>query len=323
MPFGLLVALFVATILGPLSLTTRAQTRPVPTPALTAGTDSPQQQAPPPTATASDRSIPLPQIANRAEELERWLREITNQLTPEEDLLSAEEEAKNQSRWIRENINQVNDLLVSNPTTLELQREQRFWRILNEKYAGEREVLTPRAALLEQQISHVDENNLDWQATWDHFHQNQEIQSVVDRIAQELQLIRKARADLQRQLNLFLTLQAEISQIDREIVNVLAEVQDRQAQTHSRLFKRESPPIWKVLGPGALDHAMQTGIERSLDLSLITVTIFLQQQKVGIILTLACYLLALIGTLRFRRWMAREGEASISSDAAKIFAFPF
>src|SRR5262249_16048935 len=148
-------------------------------------TDSQQQQSPP-TTTVSDRSIPLPQITDRAEELERWLREITGQLAPEGELLAAEAEARSQSRWIRENINQVNDLLVSNPTTLELQREQRFWRILNEKYAGESEVLTPRAALLEQQLIHVEENNSDWQATWDHFHQNQEIQSVVDRIAQEL-----------------------------------------------------------------------------------------------------------------------------------------
>jgi len=320
--FGMFDACLYMASLGLVALTAQAQMRPVPTPTVTAGTNSPQQQSPP-TTTVSDRSIPLPQITDRAEELERWLREITSQLAPEGELLAAEAEAKSQSRWIRENINQVNDLLVSNPTTLELQREQRFWRILNEKYAGESEVLTPRAALLEQQLSHVEENNLDWQATWDHFHQNQEIQSVVDRIAQELELIRKARADLQRQLNLVLTLQTEISQIDRQIVNVLANVQDRQAQTRSRLFKPESPPIWKILQSGTRDHALQTGIQRSLDLSLITVTIFLQGQKVGIVLTLACYLLALIGTLRIRRWIASGGEAGIPGDAARIFGFPF
>jgi hypothetical protein len=54
-----------------------------------------------------------------------------------------------------------------------------------------------------------------------------------------LELIRKARADLQRQLNLFLTLQAEISQIDRQIVDVLASVQDRRALQFGRFLNPE------------------------------------------------------------------------------------
>jgi hypothetical protein len=109
----------------------------------------------------------------------------------------------------------------------------------------------------------------------------------------------------------------------RQISDLLAKVQDAQAQTRSRLFKQDSPPIWKVLETGTLDQALQTGIQRSFDLSLITFTIFLQEQKVGIISTLACYLLALIGTFWVRRWVTRGGEASIPGDAAKIFAFPF
>ena len=322
-PFGVLVAFSFATILGPLALWARSQRHPVPAPLPAAGSESQQQAPPTGTAEPAGRAIPLPQIADRADEVDRWLRKITSQLTSEEDLLGAEEEAENESQVIRENINHINDLLRSNPTTLELQSEQRFWRILSQKYAGERELLTPRAAELEQQIRHVDELNLDWQATWDQIHQNIEIQPVVDRTAQELELIREARVDLQKQLNLVLTLQNELSQMDGQIAVVLARVQNAQARARSRLFKRESLPIWKIHEPRVLDQALQTGIHQSFDRSVMTATAFLQAHKIGVVSTVASYFLALIGALKVRRRLDRGAGANIPETAAQIFAFPF
>jgi potassium-dependent mechanosensitive channel len=322
-PFGVLVVFSFATNLGPLALWARSQTHPIPAPLQAAGSESPQQAPPTGPAEPAGRAIPLPQIADSADELDRWLRKITSQLTSEEDLLGAKEEAENQSQVIRVNMNRVNDLLMSTPTTLELQSEQRFWRILSQKYAGEREFLTPRAAELEQQIRHVDELNLDWQATWDQIHQNVEIQPVVDRTAQELELIQEARVDLQKQLNLVLTLQNELSQMDRQIADVLALVQNAQARTRSRLFKRESLPIWKIREPRLLDQTLQTGIHQSFDRSVMTATAFLHVHKIGVVSTVASYFLTLIGALKVRRRRARGRGADIPEAAAKIFAFPF
>jgi potassium-dependent mechanosensitive channel len=321
-PSGALVVFSFATILGPLALQARSQTHPDAAPQQAEGSESSQQAPPTGTAAPAGRAIPLPQIADSADELDRWLRKITSQLTSE-DLLGAKEEAENQSQVIRTNINYVNDLLMSNPTTLELQSEQRFWRILGQKYAGEREFLTPRAAELEQQIRHVDELNLDWQATWDQIHQNTEIQPVVDRTAEELELIREARVDLQKQLNLVLTLQNELSQMDRQIEDVLAMVQNVQARTRSRLFKRESLPIWKVREPRLLDQTLQTGIHQSFDRSVMTSTAFLHVHKLGVVSTLAFYLLTLIGALKVRRRLDRGRKANIPEAATRIFAFPF
>src|ERR1700741_544035 len=73
-----------------------------------------QRDAPsaPATTGPADRAIPLAQIADRAEELDRWLREITSRLTPEADLLKAEEEAKSQSAELRRHVIQNGDLLA-------------------------------------------------------------------------------------------------------------------------------------------------------------------------------------------------------------------
>jgi small-conductance mechanosensitive channel len=164
---------------------------------------------------------------------------------------------------------------------------------------------------------------LDWQATWDRIHHNTEIQPVLDRTAKELEHLRAARADLQKQLNLVLTLQDEVSNLDRQITDVLAKVKEAQARTRSRLFTRDSVPIWKAFEPGILDHAFQTGIQRSFDLSVMTIAVFLQTHKVGILSTIVCYLLVFIAALGVRRRIARGGGIGVSDVAAKISAFPF
>jgi potassium-dependent mechanosensitive channel len=322
-PWGTLAALFV-TLLLPLHLWSQSQTNSTPTPGSKTSTES-SQKVPPVSGTPvpEDHSIPLPQIADRADELDRWLREITGQLAPEEDLLKWEEEAKNQSEELRESINQVNELLVGKPTTLELQNEQRFWRILNQKYVGERELLTPRAAELEKQLRYLDEQQLDWQATWDQIHQRAEIKAVVDRNKQELDLIRNTRTSLQKQLNLVLTIQTEVSQMDRQISDVLSRVREAQARSRSRLFEADSLPFWKVHELKAHDRAVERGFRQSFDRSFLNAAEFLRAHKFGILNIVASYFLALIGAIGLRRHVERGAGEKVSETAKKIIALPY
>jgi hypothetical protein len=77
-PGGLLAILFVALLAAPV-LWAQSQRLPTTTSASKAGTESPQEAASTPAITApADRAIPLPQIADRAEELDRWLVEVTD-----------------------------------------------------------------------------------------------------------------------------------------------------------------------------------------------------------------------------------------------------
>src|ERR1700747_1426761 len=142
-PCGILLAIFFTLLVAPI-LWAQSQV-PARTTAASKTTTESQQDAPSASTTTTgpaDRAIPLPQIADRAEELDRWLREITSRLTPEADLLKAEEEAKSQSAELRRHVIQNGDLLASGATTLERQSEQRFWRVLRQKYATELESLT-------------------------------------------------------------------------------------------------------------------------------------------------------------------------------------
>src|SRR6202007_3161922 len=102
-PCGMLLAIFFTLLLAPI-LWAQSQVPATTTSASKASTESPQEAPPTPATTTgpADRAIPLPQIADRADELDRWLREITSRLTPEADLLKAEEGAKSQSAELRQ-----------------------------------------------------------------------------------------------------------------------------------------------------------------------------------------------------------------------------
>src|SRR6202007_823284 len=294
-PCGMLLAIFFTLLLAPI-LWAQSQVPATTASSSKASTESPQEAPPTPATTTgpADRAIPLPQIADRADELDRWLREITSRLPPEADLLKAEEGAKSQSAELRKRMIQVDDLLASGATTLERQSEQRFWRVLSQKYATELESLTPRAAELEKQINLLDQQQLDWEATWDQIQQRSEIETVVKRTGEELAAIRNARTALEKQLNLVLTLQNQVSQMDRQILDVLSGIQEAEDWSRSRLFEQDSRPLWEVHEFRSLNQAVASGIRRSFGSFKIVVE-FLRVHMLGITCVVMAYFLALLG----------------------------
>ena len=309
-PGGSLAIVFVTLLLAPVL---RAQSQ-LP----------PSQEAPSKSAAAgpADRAIPLPQIADRAEELDRWLGEVADGLAPEADLLKAEGQLKRESEELRKRLNQVDELLASQPTTLERQSEQRSWRVLSQKYATQSESLTLRAAELEKEIHILDQQQLDWKATWDQIHQRSEIETVVERTRQELTAIGKARAALEKQLNLVLTLQNQVSQMDRQISDVLLKIQEAEDWSRSRLFEQDSHPLWDIHEFRNLNQAMKGGIRSSFDRSFKIAVEFLRVRKLGITFLVTTYFLALLGAFKLRRRLD-QAASGVSQMALKVLDSPF
>jgi potassium efflux system protein len=321
-PGGLLAILFVALLAAPV-LWAQSQRPPTTTSASNVRTESSREAASTPAiATPADRAIPLPQLADRAEELDRWLVEVTDRLTPEADLLKAEEEVKGQSEELQKRANQVNELLASQPTTVERQSEQRSWRVLGQKYATQSESLTARAAESAKEIEILDQQQLDWEATWDQIHERSEIRAIVERTSQELISISKARAALEKQLNLVLTLQNQVSQIDRQISDILLKIQEAEDWSRSRLFEQDSPPLWEIHEFRNLNQTVKSAIRSSFDRSFSIAVEFLHVRKLGITCLVTFYLLALLGAFKLRRQLERGGTG-VSEMALKVLHSPF
>src|SRR5215472_16702454 len=317
----LLTSLFVILLVAPV-LSAQSQPPRATTSASKARTESSQEAFAPGTTEPADRAIPLPQIADRAEELDRWLKEVTERLTPEANLLKAAEDVKSQSEELRKRVIQVDELLASQPTTLERQSEQRSWRVLGQKYAAQGESLTLRAAELEKDIHILDQQQLDWEATWDQIHQRSEIETVVERTSQELIAIRKAHAALEKQLNLVLTLQNRVSQMDLQISDVLLKIQEAENWSRSHLFEQDSRPLWEAHEFRNLNQAVKRGIRSSFDRSFKIAVEFLRVRKLGITGLVTFYFLALLGAFKLRRQVEGGARAGISEMALKVLDSP-
>src|SRR2546429_6311936 len=119
-----------------------------------------------------DQAIPLPQIADRAEQLDHLLREISSQLMPKHELLESERTAEVQAAEIHRRATETRDLLAGTPTPMELEDEQRFWRSQSLEFGAARRLLTSRAAKLEEQMQTLEAQQPEWLATWIQIHES-------------------------------------------------------------------------------------------------------------------------------------------------------
>ncbi|HEX8879203.1 MAG TPA: mechanosensitive ion channel domain-containing protein, partial [Candidatus Acidoferrum sp.] len=270
-------------------------------------------------AKSVDQAIPLPRIADRAEELDHLLTEISSQLIPKSELLESERTTEKRAAETRRRVMQTRDLLAGTHTPMELEDEQRFWRSESLEFGAERRLLTSRAAKLEEQIQTLDAQQPEWAATWTQIHESQGIEAVVQRIKQQLDKVQALKSQVQEQLNIVLTLQNQVSQQDQQISDVLRRVREARERERSRLLELDSPPLWASLDT----QAMEPSFRGSLDRSLTTASEFITTNKLALFSFAMVYLLALFGILKTRRYLARPGQPEVSTEASHVFGRPF
>jgi small-conductance mechanosensitive channel len=266
-----------------------------------------------------DQAIPLPRIADRAEELDHQLTEIGSQLTAKSELLESERTTEKRAAEIHRRVMQARDLLAGTPTPMDLEDEQRFWRSQSLEFGAERRLLTSRAAKLEEQIQTLETQQPEWAATWNQIHESQGIEAVAQRIKQQLDKIQALKSQVQEQLNIVLTLQNQVSQQDQQISDVLLRVREARERERSRLLELDSPPLWE----GLHSQAMEPPLRGSFDRSFTTAREFIVTHKFALFTLAIVYFLALFGVLKTRRYVARPGQPEVSTEASHVLGRPF
>ena len=274
-----------------------------------------------PPAPSVDQTIPLPQIADRAEELDRLLLEITSQLMPEPELLESESKAEELAAEVHRRLLQTRDLLAGDHTSLDLEDELRYWRSLSLEYAAERKQLTLRAGKLQEQIQTLDAQQSDWVATWIQVQKSPGIETIVDRIKQQLDKIQKAKVQAQEQLNIVLTMQNQISQQDQQIVDILLRVRQARDAERGRLLEMDGRPLWAARDSQAPEKKIGPSFRRSFDRSFTGARDFLGSHKLAPFALAMGYLLALLGAFKLGRYVAALPE--VSAETMQLLGRPF
>jgi len=270
-----------------------------------------------PPARSSWQAIPLPQIADRAEELDRLLREISSQLTPKPELLELETRAEKRAAEIHQQTLQTRELLAAEPTSLDLEEERRYWGSRSIEYADDRRLLTTRAAKLEAQIQTLESQQPEWVATWNQIHQTPGIGAIVARIKQQLDKIQAAISEVQEQLNVVLTVQNQVSQQDQQISDMLLRVRQARDNERGRLLELDVRPLWKARDSETLDKNIGPPFRRSFT----SAEEFLGSHKLATFTLAMVYPLALLGALKLRRYVGSSSE--ISAETLKVLNHPF
>jgi potassium efflux system protein len=284
-----------------------------------------EQHTPPPEPLIkpADNSIPLPQIADRAEVLDRLLQDISRQLAPTSELLETDRANKAQAEEIRQRLVDVNILLDSLPNSVELRDEDAYWRSLSKQYAAQRKLLTDRAAKLQSQILLLDDQQASWEATWNQIREIQGIDAVVARARQELDQISATRSQAQEQLNLVLTIQNQVSQQDQQISDVLVRLRDTQERLRGRLLVRDGYPLWELGELRQLEQPRPSLLHSPANLELQTVGEYLRRKKLLLCVVLALYILVVFAALKLRSYVSSRNSPEVPSGAVEILARPF
>jgi potassium efflux system protein len=290
------------------------------------GIRQPQQSEIPPVPPnrSEDQAISLPKIADRAEELDRLLREINSQLMPKSELLESERKAAEQTAEIGRRALQTRELLAGNiPTPLELEDEQRYWRSRNLEHGEERRLLTLRAAKLEEQIQTLEAQQPEWLATWIHIRESSGIEAVVERIKQQLDKIQAAKSRAQEQLNAMLTLQNKVSQQDQQISDILLRIRDARDRERNRLLAADNPPLWEARLPRQLDQAVGPAFHGSFDRSFTMAQGFLRAHKLAVLALVGSYLLVLLAVFKLSQYVAHETAPEPLTEPVPVLNRPF
>ena len=300
----------------------QAQTLPAQSTPSNNAKQSPENEVPAVPADRSvDQTIPLPQIADRAEELDHLLREITSQLIPTSELLESETMAEEQALKIRRRALQTRDLLAGEHTSLDLEDEQRYWRSQSLEYAAERRQLTLRAGELEEQIQTLEAQQPEWVATWIQIHKSSGIGTIVERIKQQLDKIQKAKSQAQEQLNIVLRMQNQVSQQDQQISDILLRVRQARERERSRLLELDGRPLWEARDSQALEQTIGPSFHRSFDRSFTSAKEFVGARKLATFTLAIVYLLSLFGVFKLSHYVAALAE--VSAEALQVLDRPF
>jgi potassium-dependent mechanosensitive channel len=287
---------------------------------------SPRPASPKPSASASAETridaIPLPQVAEQADESTRLQRDIRRRLPPPEALARAEREAAALDEELGEKLREVGELTTSSPALLELRELERYWRRKKSSITPLKHELNQRLSWLSRDISLLEAQQARWQATLQQMEDPAALPAISDSIRAVLSDIQSARSQIQQHFNGFARVQNRISRQDLAVSDVLETIATVKEHFYDTAFSKNSLPLWAARFQPEPDQPLESPAHTSLirdyyalrDLPRVRLYLF------GlIVLLLAAPLIAQNLRRRINVWIER---GVVKGDEAWLFKRP-
>jgi potassium-dependent mechanosensitive channel len=191
-------------------------------------------------------SIPLPEVAARSQELGQTLRDLASKLPSREQLESMRTSLSDLAPELQSKQSEVDVLLKSTPNSLEVREQETYWRGMLTYTGTWQDQLLTWANDAQAAMQTLGEQESIWAATLRENQGAKDLDPVIALISDNLNDIRKLRAQAKDALQLIVTLQIQASAGVDMAGDVLDRLTQARKQLTGHLIDRDSLPLWRI-----------------------------------------------------------------------------
>jgi len=263
-----------------------------------------------PTATP----IPVPQVAQRAEEVAALLRQSAERLAADMSVSDVDSRLPGASEWITDRLAATMQILDSSPSSIALATLTDSWMVMRSQLAGWSDVLARRATQLERELSQLEAIRATWSASHDEALASRTPPSVLERINATLDAVAAARSTIVDNRARVLGLQDRVVREMARCDVALGKIAQAQAALAGPLLVRDTLPIWSGEAPPMASMDLTARLRQAVNDNLDLTRQYLASQATRILLQLALFVIVLL--------LARRGRGEAHA-AATALDLPF
>jgi len=282
----------------------------------------PARQGAPPVA-APATPIPVPEIAQRAEEVATLLRQTAERIATDPEAQDVEIRLQAASEWIRGRLVATAQTLNWSPSASALADLSDSWMLMRSELATLDGILTRRATQLERDLGQLEALRATWSVSHTEALGSQAPAPVLERINATLAAIMTAREGVADQRKRVLGLQDRTARELARCDDVLARIAQAREELTGPLFARDSLPIWNPQTFTLISGDVGPLLRRSLGDSIALTRQYLAGQRGRAPFQVALFVILLVLARLARGRARRRAEKEPSEQAApQVFELP-
>lgn len=269
----------------------------------------------------SPEPIPLVEVPAEAETALSRIRDIQNDLAADRTSENVSQQIPALTREIDARMRETRNIVGQRPTVEILGTLQAEWQRLRREVLAFNGELSGRATDLERDLDETDQLQRMWTETLNAATSSNAPPEVVRRIAEVVGEIAQARQAVVKDRATTLTTQTRLAAQDARITDALTLITRARQRTLSRLFTRDSPPIWGNHVRSSQD--LQAESLTSFSTQWKALGAYLQRQLGRVLLGIAIFLVVaalLTWARRHVRSLAADSRATFPE--SQVFEMP-
>ena len=298
-----------------------AQLAPAAAPTL--GAPPAQAPTPAPLAAPGPAAIPLPDVAMRAEDAARVLREIAADAAPEPPIVVIEDALPDRKAGLERKAKEAAAVLEAAPSLKALADLEIAWSSEGEALGPWRKTLTERATALEARMAQLGDLEKTWRLTLDQARSEHAPDALIDRARSVLADVRSAQTQIQVRRAVVLTLQDQVARLGGRIDEQIDDIRAARGALRGRLFEPDQPPLWRAFGEAEPIGSIAAAVQETLARDASAIREFAAEHVAGLAANVLLFaaLLPVTWAMR-RRSRQRRAEARTFAVSEAVLESP-